>query len=160
MTTSDATPTDSADQALSEAQKQYLAGADLAQGGHYEEAVVQIEKALALDPDLHTARLQLGLLLLTMGQAHRSLDVWQLLDRLPGDSYLRLFRDGMAALIRDDFPECLRLLRNGIETNTENAPLNGDMQILIRKVLETTSETADGDGTTPRTDFSLYGPDT
>ena len=99
----------------SDAERRYLAAADLAQAGRYPEAAVEFERTLAMNPELHTARLQWGLLLLTMAEPDQAMAAWAPLANLPDSSPIRLFHMGLVALIRDDFQDCISLLRAGID---------------------------------------------
>jgi tetratricopeptide (TPR) repeat protein len=141
----------------------YLLGAELASSGEPEQAVVEISTALRLKPSLHAARFQLGLLYLTMARVPECFSAWQPLDSAEDQPCLKLFKDGMQALIRDDFRQCIDLLNRGIALNTTNAPLNRDMQMIIGKAQAaldaqsgSTSEPAQPESAALRTDFSLY----
>jgi tetratricopeptide (TPR) repeat protein len=146
------------------AELRYLLGAELAQQKEYDAAVIEMNAALRLDPGMHFARFQLGLLHLTMAQPDLSMATWAPLESLDETAALKYFKRGLEALIRDDFDTCVEQLRQGIELNTQNAPLNHDMTMVIEKVgdamvpvpvrtvLQTASPSDD-----VRTDFSLYG---
>jgi len=143
-------------------QLRYLLGAELAQQKEYTAAVVEMSNALELDPLLHFARFQLGLLYLTMGQPDHSIRTWAALETLDDSAALKHFKRGLEALIRDDFQSCIALLRKGIELNSQNAPLNRDMNMVIERVNAALPPAAAQDAprtesTAPRTDFSLYG---
>ena len=154
------------------AELRYLLGAELAQQKEYAAAVVEMSAALQLDPGLHFARFQLGLLYLTMAQPDRSIATWGPLETLDESAALKYFKRGLEALIRDDFDACVGLLRQGIELNKQNAPLNRDMTMVIDKVDEAMvpvevsvrgvippppqSQSRDSIAGV-RTDFSLYG---
>ena len=116
------------------AELHYLLGAELAQRREYPEAVVQMRTALDIDPKLHFARLQLGLLYLTMAQPDDSLAIWAPLEDLEETAALKAFKRGLEALIRDDFNACIGFLKRGIDLNKNNATLNDDMSQLIEKV--------------------------
>jgi len=118
------------------AELRYLLGAELAQQKEYEAAVVEMHTALELDPNLHFARFQLGLLYLTMAQPNQSIATWAPLEQLDESVALKYFKRGLEALIRDDFDSCVALLRQGIDMNTQNAPLNRDMSMVIQNVAE------------------------
>ena len=141
----------------STAELHYLLGTQLAELKHYERAATEITQALELQPDLHTARLQLGLLYLTLGQPARAVASWEPLEALAADAWPRLFKQGLEALIRDDLARCVLLLEAGIQANTENAPLNRDMQRLLAKAREAGTKRRSESGTEAiRSDFSLY----
>ena len=116
------------------AELRYLLGAELAQRREYPEAVVQMRTALDINPKLHFARLQLGLLYLTMAQPDNSLAIWAPLEELEETAALKAFKRGLEALIRDDFGACIGFLQRGIDLNKHNTTLNDDMTQLIEKV--------------------------
>jgi tetratricopeptide (TPR) repeat protein len=144
------------------AELRYLLGAELAQQREYDAAVVEMRTALELDPNLHFARLQLGLLYLTMAQPNDSIEIWAPLEQLDERAALKAFKRGLEALIRDDFPACINYLQQGIHLNTQNAPLNRDMSMIVTRVREAgvpvvqplpVIQTPAG----AHTDFALYG---
>jgi len=116
------------------AELRYLLGAELAGRREYDEAVLQMRTALDINPKLHFARLQLGLLYLTLSQPNDSLAIWAPLEELDETAALKAFKRGLEALIRDDFPACIGHLQRGIDLNKQNATLNDDMSQLIEKV--------------------------
>jgi tetratricopeptide (TPR) repeat protein len=144
----------------------YLLGAELAQQGHYDDAATALTSAIAIDPSLHTARLQLGLLYLTMEQTERSMAVLAKLDELPEDNALRHFKAGLQALASDQLDVCAAALRRGIALNAANAALNKDMARIQARIEELQSTKAEAPPATTatrrdapagnRTDFSLY----
>jgi tetratricopeptide (TPR) repeat protein len=138
------------------AELRYLLGAELAHHREYPEAVVQMRTALDIDPKLHFARLQLGLLYLTMSQPDDSLAIWAPLEELEETAALKAFKRGLEALIRDDFSRCIGYLQQGIALNKQNAPLNHDMSQLIEKVRDG-SVIAPPVTPLPRDDFARYG---
>ena len=138
------------------AELHYLLGAELAHCQAYPEAVTQMRTALDIDPKLHFARLQLGLLYLTMSQPGDSLAIWAPLEELDESAALKAFKRGLEALIRDDFPACIGFLQRGIALNKQNAPLNHDMSQLIDRVRDGSVIAAPAIPS-PKMDFSLYG---
>ena len=138
------------------AELRYLLGAELAERRDYPEAVVQMRSALDINPKLHFARLQLGLLYLTMSQPANSLEIWKPLEDLEENAALKAFKRGLEALIRDDFGACIGFLQQGISLNKQNATLNDDMSQLIDRVRDGTVIAAPIPGNlTP--DFAKYG---
>ena len=112
----------------------YILGAEYAQIKMYERAAGEMEAALALDPALSIARLQLGLLWLTGGAGDKALAVFGPLAELPVTDPLRLFGQGLSHLARDEFADARAALEAGIVLNTVNLPLNGDMQRMIGEI--------------------------
>jgi tetratricopeptide (TPR) repeat protein len=139
------------------AELRYLLGAELAQQKDYDAAVVEMNAALALDPNLHFARFQLGLLYLTLAQPANSLATWAPLEELDEMAALKYFKRGLEALIRDDFDTCVGLLRQGIKLNKHNAPLNHDMTQVIDRVDEAYVMTQPTSADAPRAGFPMYG---
>jgi len=137
----------------------YLLGVELAQQRQYDQAVLELSAAVALNPLLHTARLQLGLLHLTMAQPDHATQVLAPLESLDDQSALKHFKRGLEALAVDDFNAAIENLAHGIELNRENAPLNGDMQMLLERIRRalSTQSTPPEDPEREHTDFSLYG---
>lgn len=150
------------------AELRYLLGAELAQQRDYDGAVLEMSRALELERSLHSCRFQLGLLLLTMGMPDRARAVWGDLESLGSESALWHFKQGLEALIDDQFSACARWLQAGIELNDSNPALNRDMQLVIDRAIAALEQAppassgqpaADDASASVRTDFSLYGPD-
>lgn len=149
----------------------YLLAAHMAQQRDYDSAVLEFSAAIALNPQLHGARFQLGLLHLTLGQLQHAFTVLAPLEDLGDGAALKFFMRGLMALARDDFAACVENLRHGMHLNTDNEPLNRDMAMLLERVqtagdkalASQPAATAGAPGQTPadadvvRTDFSLYG---
>src|SRR5688572_14161352 len=85
----------------------YLLGAELAHQQRYDEAVLELSAAVALNPLLHTARFQLGLLHLTMAQVQHAAAVFAPLENLEDDAPLKHFKRGLDALSVDNFAEAV-----------------------------------------------------
>lgn len=113
-----------------------LTAGELAQAGRYEEAEAAFARALLADPGMHIARFQLGLLQFTSGNAAVALLTWQPLTELGEQHALSLFARGFAALAGDDMQEATRLFQAGITANTENAPLNTDIRMVLQRMGE------------------------
>jgi tetratricopeptide (TPR) repeat protein len=109
----------------------FLYGSTLISAGRIIEAHSSLSRAVELAPDFSIARFQLGLFQLTSGEANAALATFGPLDRLPDAHYVRAFVDGLRCLIRDDFAGTIENLRRGITLNSENPPLNNDMQMII-----------------------------
>ena len=150
-----------------EAELRYLRAADYAQQGLYAEAETEFIAVLGMNPLLHTARFQLGLLQLTCGKPDQARATWAPLHQATVASDLQYFVGGLEALICDDFGTSINLLQAGIELNKTNPALNKDMAMVIAKIQATIAtpaaqppsiKPADETTTNPvRTDFSLYG---
>jgi tetratricopeptide (TPR) repeat protein len=131
------------------AELRHLLAAEYAQAGRYDSAKAEFLQAIALKPDAHIARFQLGLLLLTLGDSIGATRIWQPLEALGEEAPLWHFKHGLEALIRGELPLCRQKLTEGIARNSANPPLNEDMRLILAKVA--------GETAPVRTDFSLYG---
>ena len=120
----------------------FLKGSLLAALQRYAEAAQPMYKAIELEPAFHIARFQLGLLLLSGGDAARAAQVWQPLGALETDDPLRLFSDGLQHLARDAFSDAERLLREGMVQNVEHPPLNNDIQLFLDQIANRDSATS------------------
>jgi len=116
----------------------FMKGSLLAGNQDFAAALRAMRRAVDLAPNYPIARFQLGLLLLTSGDAIAAQETWGPLHGLGRDNYLLLFVEGLTRLIHDDFPETIRLLEEGIRGNRENVPLNRNMQMVIDEVNEKT----------------------
>lgn len=112
----------------------YLLGAEYAQIKMYERAMGEMEAAIALDPALSTARLQLGLLWLGANQPQRAAEVLQALDELAEGDPLRQFGAGLRHLVKEELADALRCLAAGVQLNTANPALNHDMHSIMHQI--------------------------
>lgn len=112
----------------------FLLGAEYAQIGLVDRALEEFTRAVESNPNLHTARFQLGLLLLTSGRVDEAASAWQPLDALEERDPLRLFRDGMLRLVQDDFDAARVALAAGVESATGNPALAADMRKVIERI--------------------------
>src|SRR5258706_778476 len=116
------------------AEPQYLLGAEYAGMGLYDRAVSEMQAALARKPELAAARFQLGVLFLTRAGVEEAAATWGLLDMLPHEHPLYLFKSGLLHLIQEQFDKAAILLKEGIAANTENPALNRDMQLVLEEI--------------------------
>lgn len=130
----------------------YLLGVEYAQIELYDRAIEQLEQAVKQDPQLKMAAFQLGLLYLTQGSPEQAVEAWKVIDTVDSHDPVRLFRDGLQHLIRDEFNPCRDLLTRGIQANHAIPALNTDMQRILAQldVLEmaNASATPAANGTT------------
>lgn len=112
----------------------YILGAEYAQIKMYPRAIDEMEAAIALDPALASARLQLGLLWLGANEAARAADVLAGLNDLADMDPLRHFGAGLQQLIRNELDAAEASLNEGMALNTSNAALNADMQRIVQEI--------------------------
>lgn len=119
----------------------FMKGSALISSGQLIEAHASLTKAVEIAPDFAIARFQLGFFQLTSGESNEALKTWAPLDALGDDHYLNVFAKGLRHLIRDEFADCIDTLNHGIALNTENAPLNNDMALIIEQCQTLKSDT-------------------
>lgn len=134
-----------ADKYPNDARIAYLLGAEHAQIGMYDRAEAEMARAIQLDPLLHTARFQLGLLQMTQAKASEASATWEELGTLPEGHALRLFRDGLTALAMDNFVAARENLQAGINANNFSPELNRDMENLLGQIPESQTGVAASD---------------
>ncbi|MRW94184.1 hypothetical protein GJ699_29845 [Duganella sp. FT80W] len=120
----------------------YLLGAEYAQIKMYQRGIDEMEAAIALDPALSIARLQLALLWLGQDRGARAGEVLQPLTELADSNPLHHFGHGLLHLIRDERSEALRALGQGVALNSVNPALNGDMQNIMRHLEQVPADAA------------------
>lgn len=114
----------------------FLKGSLLIGLKRFVEAHDSLSKAVEIAPDFALARFQLGFFELTSGEADAALETWRPLRALPTGHWMLSFVIGLEHLIGDRFEACIDALRAGIAANTENLPLNRDMELIIAQCEE------------------------
>lgn len=122
----------------------YLLGAEHAQIGLYDRAKEEIGKAVDLDPGMHAARFQLGLLYISSGQVVPGLEVLAPLSLAPDNEPFCSFARGLEFLVNDQFSECREALEQGIAVNKANEPLNDDMRKILEAIKDKTAPLPSG----------------
>ncbi len=126
------------------AMPQFLIGSEYAALGEMDRAEAAIANAVLLDPTLHIARYQLGLLQYSSGRAAAALVTWQplLAENEPG---LPDLVRGFAALAQDQLDQARRHFMAGLATTDLNPSVAGD----VRKVLAGLANTGDDASSDP-----------
>lgn len=137
----------------------YLLGAEHAQIGLYDRAKEEIGKAVDLDPGMHAARFQLGLLYISSGQVAPALDVLAPLSLAPDNEPFYSFARGLEFLVNDQFSECREALELGISANKSNEPLNDDMRKILGAIKDKTSSLSTEPVAEPAQWLSAYRSD-
>lgn len=123
----------------------HLLGAEYAQLGMFDRAGASLARAIELEPALHTACLQLGMLHAAQGQPEAAVQVWRGLETLPADDALRLFADGMTHLLAGRAEPARDCLQRGIDANPPNPALIDDMRKVLARI-DAPAAAADADG--------------
>jgi tetratricopeptide (TPR) repeat protein len=113
----------------------FLYGSCLASLRRYAEAERAITQAVDLAPGFHVARLQLGLLRLTQGDADGASRTLRPLEELATDDVYRLFASGLQHFMRDEWASASEMLGKGLARSSGNPPLDGNMRLLLDKAV-------------------------
>jgi hypothetical protein len=137
----------------------FLQGSVLAGLQQYKEGRSAMARAIEIAPGFELARFQLGFLQLTSGLAADATATWEPFSELDEDAPFRILTEGLNCLSRDEFVECDRLLRLGMQLNTEHPLINNDMQLLLDEIRDNLpvdqNETDDGSEPTSATGLLL-----
>lgn len=109
----------------------YVLGAEYAQIGMFEKAEFEMRRAIELDPTLHTASFQLGLMLLTQGRNQDAALSWEALNVLPETHCLWLFKTGLNHMVAEENELARKFLEEGIQANDFSPELTKDMLMVL-----------------------------
>lgn len=123
-----------AEQHPNDARPLLLLAAEFMHIGKLDKAEATYTIALGRAPDFAIARFQLGLLQFSSGRSSMAIVTWSRLDALADDHYLKLFKTGFLTMGAGNYDEALKLFQTGIKANSENPPLNHDIQKVIQKL--------------------------
>lgn len=112
----------------------YLLGAQYAQRERYGDAVLHLSTAVEQMPGLAEARLQLGLLWLTLRNPASAISQLQPLLQLPEDVAMHHCGQGLIPLAGDELAAAHVALSRGIAIGCDNAALIEDMRKLLRGI--------------------------
>jgi tetratricopeptide (TPR) repeat protein len=130
----------------------FLLGAELAQLGRWADAEEAYANAVMIAPALTIARFELGTLQLTSGRPGVAFVTWQPLLDLPATDAFKLFVLGYMELSRDHFDHALCHFKQGMAANTDNSPLNQNIQLLVDGIekQKISSASSDAAGSAPQ----------
>ena len=100
----------------------------------HERALDHFARAVELDPAQPVARFQYGLLCLTQGDVAKATALWEPLDRLDAEHPVRLFKQGLLAMVEDRFDSALALIRRAMAQPGVDPALRRDMAMAIRNI--------------------------
>lgn len=109
----------------------FLIGSEYAAQGDMEKAEAAIANAVLLDPGLHIARYQLGLLQFSSGRAAAALVTWQPITELQGEQGLSDFVRGFAAMAQDNLDEARSYFASGLAAPDLNPAVASDIHKVI-----------------------------
>jgi tetratricopeptide (TPR) repeat protein len=116
----------------------FLMASEFAALGELDRAEAAFANAVLLAPGLLVARYQLGLLQFSSGRAAMALVTWEPLlaanEADPIAPALAHFVRGYAALAQDAFEGALASFEAGLASNTTNAPLSGDIRLVVGRI--------------------------
>lgn len=119
-----------------DARAHFLLAAEHAELGLYDRAEQGMARALALDPNLHTARFQLGLLHYTRGDTAQASAVWASLDSLGDHDALVLFKRGLLNVAAGALDVAEQELADALAVAQANPALMRDIGNVLNNVRE------------------------
>lgn len=99
-----------------------MLGRALAEQGRLQEAITEVETAMAIEGQNSEILSTYGLLLARSGQTDRAIEFFNTALKLNPLSDVTQFYSGMALQRRGDFEQALQAYRNALELNPANAP--------------------------------------
>lgn len=118
----------------------FLVAAEYMELKKIESAEGAYATAVLLEPSMHIARFQLGLLFATTNRNALALVTWEPLLKLEENNYFRLFVEGFTAILLNDPTKAIHHIERGIKCNQENIPLNLDMNNVLNNLRGQKSE--------------------
>lgn len=105
----------------------FLLAAEHAEIGLNDRAVDGMRRALELDPGLHIARFQLGLLHFTQGRLSDAAAEWNALDELDDDNTLRLYKTALLDMGATRYEAAVTLLERAMHAQPDIPALRDDI---------------------------------
>lgn len=124
------------------AEVHFMLGSTYADIGMYERAENSLKQALVAKPDFEAARFQLGLLYIVNNQVDQASTTWEALDNLGDDNPHYLFKCGLLHLAKDEFDKSIEYINKGLVANTQNTPLNNNMNQILNDILAVQQQTS------------------
>lgn len=113
----------------------FLLAAEHAEIGLFDRAIVEMQKAIELEPTLYIARFQLSLLLIQAQQEPEAQHQLQVIIENSQDEPLIHFSRGLLALTNDQaFVDARAELQKGLELNTQNPGLNSCITSILESL--------------------------
>lgn len=109
----------------------FLLGSEYAAQGEMEKAEAAFANAVLLDPQLHIARYQLGLLQFSSGRAAAALVTWQPITELQGEQGMADFVRGFAAMAQENLDEARSHFASGLAAPDVNPAVASDIHKVI-----------------------------
>ena len=108
----------------------YALGAEFGYVELFDAAETQMQRALALDGQLHAARFHLGLLMITRSRFEEAMHTWMALETLPDSSALKQYKRAFDALAQDDFAPARKHIDTGLKAEGSTPEIDEQMHRL------------------------------
>lgn len=113
-----------------DAEVAYALGAEFGYVELFDAAEAQMQRALALDGQLHAARFHLGLLMVTRSRFEEAMHTWMALDTLPDSHAVKQYKRAFDALAQDDFGPAREHMAQGLNTAGSTPEIDEQMRRL------------------------------
>lgn len=134
----------------------FLIGSELAAQGTMDKAEAALANAVLLDPSLHVARYQLGLLQFSSGRAAVALVTWQPISELVAGEGLPQFVRGFAALARDQLELARDEFSAGLAITGVNPSVAGDIQKVLAGIADLGNQATSAEANPVAADASAH----
>lgn len=138
----------------------HMLAAEHAQIGLLPRAISEFEKALAVDPELHVARFQMGLAHYALSDLASAEAAWQPLKTLGEHHTLPLYATGLIQILREEFEQAVRSLEMALTAEPEIPSLRKDIARSVeraRSQLSNDAKTGPQSGDMSKVLASRYG---
>lgn len=136
----------------------FLLAAEHAEIGLQDRAMDGMKRALELDPSLHIARFQLGLIHFSQGRLSSASAAWDALDQLDDDNTLRLYKTALLDIGAARHETAVTLLERALHAQPDIPALRDDIARTLEDVRRRLqSEQDETDTTTGHALLHRYG---
>jgi|GEM_PF-1174718 len=120
----------------------YLLAAQHAEIGLYSRAVLGMEKALALDPNIEIARFQLGILYFQLDRQEDAVEQWEILKKSDDEAMVH-FSSGMLLVLDGEQSEALSRFEVGLSLPADNPALHASVRDIVASLSSVTEGNVD-----------------
>jgi tetratricopeptide (TPR) repeat protein len=134
----------------------FLLAAEYAETGHHVRAAEGMKHALSLDPELHVARFQLGLIHFTQNELSSAAEAWKPLSVLGDENAFSLFAAALLKLGVGHRDSAIPLLEKALHAEPVIPALRGDIERALNNARNKVSAEAEDDSTASLGDALLH----
>lgn len=135
----------------------FLLGSEYAEINMYDEAIVYLERALAISPDAHLIRFQLGMMQLTLGNDQNSRETITPLLSIDDNNPIKHFALGINSIIAKNALDAVEKINKGLQLGSDNISLVNNMTKLVETLNSNIEQSSSEEGQADNSMFlSIY----